>query len=140
MPTYTNNTTSDLIILGKNGESYPVAAGASIAVPFYTLDTRFTKTAETPYYNRVKAITTVTLTGVAQNVAISLDTNYFIVAKITGTVTVFIQAEANTPAELLTWTVEDPIVQIPAKGRFNNIAVLGSGTCNIIQYNADITK
>ena len=134
MPTYQNDTATVQNLKGPRSSGIQVAAGATVEVMFYTDDANFSLTDVEPYVNRVLNRQEITLTGTAQDVTILLNTDYVIVFKITDSVTVYSQAEANTPPELNEWTAEDPVIQIPAKGRFNNLAMLGSGTCEVVEY------
>jgi len=136
MPTYTNNTTAPIYILGSHGITREVAPGATLATKYFCdhAANGLTKDSDAPLYNRVKARHTVTLTDVAQDVEIDLETTYVAVVQITGAITAYCQSVSNTPPELEDWTSDDPIVQIPAAARFTKLVVTGYGTCEIIEY------
>lgn len=134
--TLINNTasTQKYTLHGKSlGPSF--APSESRAVMYYSDNANLTVDSDSPYYNRLNSITEVTgISATATDVTISLDTDYVIIFHITSTIDVFIQDEANTPAELQDWTSTDAVIEIPAKGKFNNIAIIGTGSCSVYQY------
>jgi len=135
MPTYTNNSSGALKIVNFLGVEEMVLPGNNVQIDHYFDNDDFTLAADTPYYNRVVNRQTVTLSGTAAEIDIGSTTDYITVLKITGEVTVYCQSTDNTPPELNEWLAEDPIIQIPAKRKFNKLALTGSGTCEVIEYN-----
>lgn len=134
MPTYENDTATDLILRGPNGAQAHFTANETKAVAFYSDSDGFTKTLDTPYLNRIAARETVTLSATASTVTVGLHVSELAIFQITGSVSVYLQNEANTPAELDAWTANDPVILIPAAGKFTQLQLTGTGTCVVVQY------
>lgn len=133
MPTYKNNSEITHKVKNTDNKSVSVKPGTTIETNKFISITDLTLLSDTPYYNRVVNRQTITL-GAAQDVTISLETDFLIVIQITDYVTMYSQAAANTPPELENHTDDDPVIQIPCQGRMNNLVLTGSGTCEIIEY------
>jgi hypothetical protein len=134
MPTYKNNGSSNVILKNKQGNQVILSPGETLETYYFNNNSDLVKIADTPFWNRVVAKTNITLSSTAQDVAIDLTADYVAIFQISDTVTAYIQSESNTPAELTDWSSDDPIILIPAKGRFNKLVVKGVGTCVICQY------
>jgi len=132
--TYRNDGSSTVILKNKSGDQVTLAPGATLETYYFNDNASLTKTADTPYWNQAIDRDTVTATAGGANVSIDPDTAYVLIFKITGTITVYIQSDQNTPAVLKDWTADDPIIQIPVKGRCDNIEIEGTGTCEVVQY------
>lgn len=132
--TYRNDGSGSVIMRDKYENQVVLYPGQTIETYYYNTSPGLTKTSDAPYYNRVMASTAVTLSVTPTEVAVNLQTNWILVLKITGTVNAYAQSTSNTPAELANWTEDDPIIQIPANGKFDKLALTGSGTCVVMQY------
>lgn len=135
MPTYKNNSTAIIHIKDSDGNLVPLVPRATLATVSFCDHAALglTEISETPYFNRIITDDVLTLAEAPQAVSVSLDTVCVIFLEVTGIVTAFAQATANTPPELRDHT-GDVIIQIPAGGRFNKMIVTGSGTCRMVQY------
>jgi len=134
MPTYENTTSQTLQIKSPDGTAISVEAGDTITTNFYTNSTGFSKTSDEPYVNDVVSRTTVTLSETATTVAVGLNIKEVAVFKISDSVNVFLQTTSNTPAALAEWTSEDPVILLEAHGRFTQLQLTGTGTCEVVQY------
>ena len=134
MPTYRNDTSTNLILRGPNGQMANFTANETKATAFYSDSDGFTKTLDTPYLNRIAARETVTLSSTASTVTVALNVEEIAIFQITNSVNVFLQVEANTPAVLSAWTANDPVILIPAAGKFTQLQLTGTGTCVVVQY------
>jgi hypothetical protein len=132
--TYRNDGSGSVILKNMQGNPVILAPGNTLETYYFSDDANLTKTADTPYWNQWIDSDTVTATAEGANVSIDPATVYFTIFKITGTITVYIQSDQNSPAVLENWTSDDPIIQIPIKGRCNNIEIEGTGTCVVVQY------
>lgn len=134
MPTYQNTSGAQAVLTGPRNESFIVESGDSIAVPFYTTDSNFTKTSDNPIASRATATTSVSVTSSAADHDLAAGTRLFMVAQITGTVTVRPQLDTAVPI-LLDWTSDDPIVQFSLDDfPCEKLRVSGSGTVTIMEF------
>ncbi len=115
-----------------------VNPGDTLETPFYPdSGTNLTITAHTPYFNRITASTTVSAVATpGVTVVLQAETKYIGVFSITGSVSVYKQTEANIPPELTTWTSDEPSFLIPVDNRFTQVIIIGSGTCQLVEYNS----
>jgi hypothetical protein len=132
--TYQNNSSSNVILRNKQGNSVVLAPGKTIETYYYSSDTNLTKTADTPFWNRVIGRETITATAGGVDASIDPDTDIVMIFQISSTISVYIQSDTNTPPALLDWTIVNPIIQIPVRGRCDNLVIKGSGTCEVVQY------
>lgn len=132
--TYTNNTSNIIYLKDSSGTMTPLQPGSSIQTIYYSDHAGLIETSELPYWNWASGTSTVTVTAAGTDVAISATTEYVIISQITGTITVFLQDDDNTPAILTNWTEDEPVLVIPVKGRCDNLEIEGSGTCEVTQY------
>lgn len=136
--TYRNDGAENIGVEDINGTNIDVSPGGTVQTYTYLSIPNFTKTSDEPYWNGVVSVAALTsLSTTPQNVIVDPETDYFIVVQITGTVDVYIQAVANTPAVLKDWTEDNPVMAIPARNRFDNLAITGSGNCVVYQYKKD---
>jgi len=135
--TYRNDGAGAVPVTNAAGNLLMLYPGQTLETYTYSDNPALTKTSDEPYYNRVLATNSVTLSGTPQAVSVDLSTDWIIITQITGSVTVYIQAVTNTPAELTDWTDDDPIIFIPAKGKFSQLMVTGSGNCRVQQYRSE---
>jgi hypothetical protein len=133
MPTYENENPVEIQVKGPDGRIAIFDADESKEIDFYTNDSRLTFISDTPYVNRVIAIDDLNLTS-DQTVAVSLSTDTICFLSISDSITVYTQSTENTPPELKNHTAGDPVILIPAKARFNQVIVSGTGTCRMVQY------
>lgn len=133
MPTYRNDSNETIKVENKDKEIVSVEPNQTVETNKYLSITGLTKTLDTPYYNRVVNRQTITL-GAAQDVEISLETDWILIFQITDSVTVYRQSASNTPPEYEDHTSLDPVIQIPAKGTLNNLVMSGTGTCEVVEY------
>jgi len=134
MPTYQNNQPIPSILSGPHGEAYVVAPGDSIEVPFYIVNSNFTKTSDTPLTNRVTAITAVALASSAADHTLNANTRKFILTQITGTVTVRPQVDTAL-AVMLAWTSDDPVILFDLDDYpCEKLRLSGVGSCTVLEY------
>lgn len=134
MPTYKNESPQQHTLELWNGSLQVVCPGETVQTKKYYDLADVTKLSDTPIYNRVvdRHAVTATVGGVA--VSISLTTARVLVERITGTISVYRQATTNTPAELTDRTSKDLIAIIPANALYDQLVVVGDGTCDIVEY------
>lgn len=133
MPRYRNDGTTSIGIEGTDGSNISLAPGEEGDTNLFFSISNLTKISDAPYYNRVINRQTITL-GAAQDVTISLNTDWILIYQITDDVTVYRQHADNTPPEYDAHTDSDPVIQIPAKGTLTNLVVSGTGTCEVVEY------
>jgi len=135
MPTYKNNTLVDQNLTVKNDTLGVIKPGVTLNTKFFSTNAALTLVSETPYYNRLAAVEKVSaLSGTPQTVVIRPDTEKIVITQITGLVTVYSQAVANTPPLFLDWESVSPIIPITNDGTFNKLLLIGSGDCTVYQY------
>lgn len=135
MPTYKNESPQQHTLELWNGSLQVVCPGETVQTrKFYDL-ADVTKLSDEPLYNRVVARhSAVEASDEGTDVSISLDTARVLIERITGTITVYRQSTSNTPAELADRTSKDLISIFPANALFDNLVVVGSGTCDVVEY------
>jgi len=137
LPVYKNNTSVPQRLTVKDENMGEIPPGVEYTTKYFTSNTNLSLVTETPYYNKVTAVTALTgLSGTAQTVNIVADTETIIVTQITGSVTVYRQAVANTPAQFVAYDNESPVVPINNDGTFNKLLFTGSGDVTVYQYRA----
>ena len=134
MPTFINNKSYNIKAVDISGNNIIVAPTESFTTFSYDVDANFTKTSDTPMWNRVKNRQTITATGVGAIVAISVKTQEILIEKISDSISVFIQEKTNTPAWFDSRIFDDLYIFLPVKGRCDQLVITGTGTCDIVEY------
>lgn len=135
--TYRNDGTSIVMVKNKRGKQVVLPPGKTIRTYYYSKDKNLTKISDEPYWKYVKDRKMVVATPEGTPVGIDTESNYFMIFKIQTSVTVYIQAKENTPPILKNWTEDDPMMQIPIKGRCDKIVIVGNGSCEVVQFIVD---
>ena len=134
MPTFINNTENTIKAVDISGNNIMVAPTESFTTFSYDVNANLTKTSDQPLWNRIKNRQTITATTEGTAVTISVKTQKILIGNITNTISVFIQDTSNTPAEFSNKTSDDPIIMIPSYGRCDKLVIVGTGTCDVVEY------
>lgn len=136
MPTYKNETNEGKWVKSMTGVTVALEPGETIETYFFHDHDALglTLVSDAPYYNRVAARHVVEASAEGVAVPVSLGTARVLVERITGTISVYRQSQDNTPPELADRTADDLIAIIPAGGLYNQLVVVGTGTCDIVEY------
>ena len=133
MPTYRNDGTESFKIKKTTGVEVIIAPGQTVET-YAPTPSFFTRINDLPYWNRIVDRQQITLSSTPQTISISAETKFVLFLQITATLTVYTQSQTNTPPEYRDHTFNDPIIRIPANGRFDQVVVTGAGTCEMIEY------
>lgn len=140
MPTYTNNHHKSITVLDERGVAKQLEPGESIETWFFSDDTNLTKDSDTPLFPRMAGGESVTAIAGGVEVPISPRCDYITVEQITGTISVYADAETNEQLLLLDKTGEDAVKVIDAFGTIGKLIVKGSGDCVVYQHRNTPTR
>ena len=135
MPTFQNNTDSAIKVTDISGKAYMLPPTASFVTHSYNVDSALTKISDEPMWNRIAKRTTATA---GETISVSPSSEWLLIEKISDSISVYIQSTDNTPPEYANRTSDDGIIQIPIKGRCDQIVITGTGTCDVVEYNKDM--
>lgn len=133
MPTYKNTSDKLIGVQDMSGAHFALEPGEQATTGRHYDSSALLWISDEPYYNRVVDDDVLDL-STEQTVTVSLDTDWVCFLNITDNITVYLQSSTNTPPELRSHTQKDPVIQIPASGRFTKMVVSGAGTCRMVQY------
>lgn len=138
MPIYRNDGTSAITVTNALGVQVSLAAGESVTTNRYYDIADLTKTADTPYINPVAGYTAIDIDGVDEQVIelSSPDINRVDITPTSGTMNIYYQASANTPAVITGLTGTDT-VSIDINGVCDKIvveSVLASAAGYVIEF------
>ena len=134
MPLYKNDSAAERIeVLNGNNVRQTLAPGEQTETLQYYKITDLTKVSDLPYINPVAAYHDETFTSAGSSTVVLTDP--FIakvrIQKVSGSFTIYLQAEANTPPVLKDWTDGDYPVDIIIDGRCDQIVIVAGSAGNI---------
>jgi hypothetical protein len=131
MPTYRNDGSGPKQVQNLDGNYEQVAAGASIETYHQQTDGDLTQTAATPYWNPVIKRTSISSTGAAdpktEAVGVAATKSIKIWKIVGGTVTIYNEASANTPALAVLRPGDE--FEIDTEGKIRQLYMTFSAAC-----------
>ncbi len=137
MPTYRNDGNSHIHVVNTEGGNRMLGPGESVETYIYQSNPDLTKTAETPYWNPVAAVTTVSSTGVGDDQEITLnaatDTVKIWSVDPGRVVTVYLEAEANTPPVAIIRSGDMAIIKVAGRASKLVLKFSVTGSCEVFE-------